>query len=217
MNASLRFRTRGGGFAVLGVARGIGDGVGASGGRVFFAAGYGRRPPDEPPAPWVVPLVIHRPAPVEAAAEDEAPVAVLVDDRIVVSEQVFFREARADILPGSEPILEAVLGVLQDHPEVQLLLVEGHTNSRGSRRYNRRLSEARARAVADWLVAHGADPDRLLWKGMGEDHPLVPDSDPTAMIVNRRVEFKVLRSDEEGVQPRVPSLDEVPVAARQDP
>jgi len=124
----------------------------------------------------------------------EAPVAELVDDRIVLYQQVFFREARAELIEESDPVLQAVLEIVQSDPNITHLLIEGHTNSRGSRTYNQNLSEDRAHAVAAWLIAEGLPETMLLARGFGEDRPLVPDEHPNAMAINRRVEFMVLRS-----------------------
>jgi hypothetical protein len=95
-------------------------------------------------------------------------------------------------------VLGAVKKILLDHPEIHHLLIEGHTNSRGSLPYNRNLSRRRASAVSTWLSSRGVDGDRILYKGYGEEYPLLPTGHPASMAMNRRVEFTVLRSDENG-------------------
>jgi OOP family OmpA-OmpF porin len=89
-----------------------------------------------------------------------------------------------------------VARVMNAHPEIPFFLVEGHTNSNGADLWNLRLSDARAFAVIQWLSAHGVDSSRLLSKGFGESRPLVPDSHPDAMAINRRVEFRIVRVEE---------------------
>ncbi len=218
-DARVRYRVRGGGFAIAGVAAGVNDGVGSSGARAYAGVGYGRRRSDwrpaviEAPTPTLVHSVTVSPGDLELV---EQPLAFLAEDRIVVREQIFFREARTTILPDSVPVLEAVRDVLLQHDELAHLLVEGHTNSRGSEVYNLELSEGRANAVVDWLVAHGVPNERLLAKGFGETHPLLPDSDADAMVVNRRVEFIVLRSDETADDQQVPDKEAVPDEAWKD-
>jgi outer membrane protein OmpA-like peptidoglycan-associated protein len=207
-------RLPGGGFATVGTAMGIGEGVGASQWRAYVGIGYGGIPPEPEPerAQVVVPIILER---IERAAS-EGPLAELVDNRIVIREQVFFREAKAEILPASEPVLLAVIQVLKDNPDIEHLLVEGHTNSRASRLYNRRLSQARAESVAAWLEFNGVDGTRLIPKGFGEDKPLVKDSHPDAMIINRRVEFTVLRSDESGQHGAAPDVGALPKEVQED-
>jgi outer membrane protein OmpA-like peptidoglycan-associated protein len=120
-------------------------------------------------------------------------IAELAGDRIVITETIFFREGRAELLPSAESILAAVAEVLLAHPEIANILVEGHTNSNGNDLYNLRLSDARAFAVATWLGAHGVAPERLISKGYGETRALVQESHPDAAAINRRVEFKVVQ------------------------
>ena len=72
------------------------------------------------------------------------------------------------------------------------IMIEGHTDSTGNPDYNRKLSEKRASAVRDVMVAtYGVDPNELAVTGMGKDRPL-PDIAPTSSG-NRRVEFRVDR------------------------
>lgn len=216
MEPGLRFRARlpGGGFVTAGGGMGLGQGVGATQWRGILGVGYGGIPPEPVPdrAQVVVPVIIER---IERAAR-EGPLAELIDNRIVIREQVFFREAKAEILPASEPVLQAILRVLEDNPEIEHLLIEGHTNSRASRMYNRRLSQARAEAVAAWLEFNGMSGERLIPKGFGEDRPLVKDKHPDAMIINRRVEFTVLRSDEAGEVGGAPDVKQLPRELQED-
>src|SRR6266516_1067100 len=59
---------------------------------------------------------------------------------------------------------------VKQHPEVRAT-VEGHTDSVGSEAYNQRLSERRANAVRDYLVAHGIDASRITTRGYGKTKP----------------------------------------------
>jgi outer membrane protein OmpA-like peptidoglycan-associated protein len=91
--------------------------------------------------------------------------------------------------------LEAVQQILEGHPEITLLSVEGHTDNRGNANFNRRLSKDRARAVVDWLVARGVDESRLTSMGFGPDQPLQTNDTEEGRQNNRRVEFKIKRRD----------------------
>lgn len=209
---SARYRHPGGGFATLGGAYGVGSGVGASGGRVMLSVGYGggRKVALPPPETIVVPVMVsqHR-----SELRIETPVAELIDNKIVLYQQIFFAEASAELLDASSPVLEAVRDIVTAHDEVTHLLIEGHTNARGSRSYNQRLSEDRAAAVAAWLIEQGLPSDMILTRGFGEDRPLVDDAHPDAMAINRRVEFTVLSADTD--EARVPDADALPPQVRE--
>ena len=70
--------------------------------------------------------------------------------------------------------------------------VEGHTDSRGDPSTNRLLSQRRALAVKDYLVAKGVAPGRIHTIGSGATRPIVRASTPDAYQINRRIEFRVL-------------------------
>lgn len=94
----------------------------------------------------------------------------------------------AAILPGAAPQLQAVAEGIKLVPEARVV-VEGHTDAKGSDQYNQRLSLARAEAVKRYLVErHGIRSDRLVTKGLGEQAPLKTE-DPYAPE-NRRVQFR---------------------------
>jgi outer membrane protein OmpA-like peptidoglycan-associated protein len=80
--------------------------------------------------------------------------------------------------------------VLEKHPEVEVR-IEGHTDSRGTSKDNKELSERRADEVLDRLVELGVDEDRLTAKGYGESDPLVVPKTFADLEKNRRVEFIV--------------------------
>ena len=79
--------------------------------------------------------------------------------------------------------------------------VEGHTDGKGNDRYNLRLSERRANAVAKWLASHGYLRTGLdvKTKGLGKSVPLVPNTrrdgsdDPIGRATNRRVELILVK------------------------
>jgi len=211
VGVSARYRHPTGGFATVGAAHGLGGGVGASAGRLMLSVGFGggRQVELPPPETIVVPVMVsqHR-----SELRIETPVAELVEDKIVLYQQIFFAEGKASLLDESSPVLTAVLDIIGDNPDVTHLLVEGHTNARGSRSYNQRLSEARAAVVGDWLVEQGLPVDMIITRGFGEDRPLIDDSNPDAMTINRRVEFTVLSGDAEQ---RVPDSSEIPASLRE--
>ncbi|HEX4353908.1 MAG TPA: OmpA family protein, partial [Polyangiales bacterium] len=97
------------------------------------------------------------------------PRAYVQGGQIRILDQVKFKTGSAMILPGqeSEDVLLAVLQVLQQHPQVSSVRVEGHTDNRGSAKMNRNLSKNRAQSVLTWLVKHGIEASRLSAQGFG--------------------------------------------------
>jgi len=138
--------------------------------------------------------------------------AELSGDKIIITEAIYFLEDSFGIQRRSWPVLYAVMDVLDEHPELEHVLIEGHTNDHGSADYNYELADRRATAVAQWLISHGVDRNRVLSKGYGFDLPLVAHDAPDASRINRRVEFTVLRSEEEdGEDTLLPETEDLPI------
>ncbi len=127
----------------------------------------------------------------EDGCPDNAPGNVEVTrDQIVIKEKVLFDTGRATIKSVSHSILNAVVMVLADYPQIKVR-VEGHTDSVGSSSTNRRLSEARAKSVREYLISQGVEGGRLTAKGMGEDKPIDTNRTRAGKANNRRVEFHI--------------------------
>ncbi len=112
--------------------------------------------------------------------------------RIVISQKIFFDNAKATIKPESMPVLEAVKGVLATNPQVKRVSIEGHTDDVGNDAKNKTLSDDRAKAVMMWLVEQGIDPLRLAAVGHGEEKPAMAGKTAEAREANRRVEFLIV-------------------------
>lgn len=119
-------------------------------------------------------------------------------DRVEVQEKVFFKTGSAKLQKRSWALLDNVAAVLNAHPEIEKVRVEGHTDSTGNLKYNMRLSKARANTVVRYLVGRGkVDKDRLIAEGFGPTQPLVPDAKTKEELAqNRRVEFRIVEIDE---------------------
>lgn len=102
---------------------------------------------------------------------------------------VNFDTDKATLRPDSEPVLAQVLAMLKQDATTQFE-IGGHTDDVGSDAHNLTLSDRRAKAVVDWLVAHGIAAARLTSHGYGESRPLVPNNSDANRAKNRRVELK---------------------------
>ncbi|MFO0990774.1 MAG: Ig-like domain-containing protein [Hyphomicrobiales bacterium] len=86
----------------------------------------------------------------------------------------------------------AKLAAIAAHCLDKTIEIGGHTDSTGSAEYNLALSEHRAVAVRDAMIAAGVDGERLIAKGYGESSPLANNGTEQGRMVNRRIEFKIL-------------------------
>jgi OmpA-OmpF porin, OOP family len=117
--------------------------------------------------------------------------------KLEIKEQVFFATGKAIIQPRSFKMLDQVARILQQHPEVDKMVIEGHTDDRGNAEANRKLSLARAEAVKGYLVKKGVEPSRLEAKGFGPDQPIATNKTDKGRAANRRVEFIIVTPERE--------------------
>ena len=95
---------------------------------------------------------------------------------------------KATLRPDAKPIIEQVLKLLQENPDLKLS-IEGHTDNVGSHDYNVKLSQMRAAAVVSSLVAAHIAPGRLSSGGSGPDRPIADNDTEKGRAKNRRVEL----------------------------
>ncbi|HYH95714.1 outer membrane exchange protein TraB [Hyalangium sp.] len=131
------------------------------------------------------------------------PMARIQGNKILILENVNFATDQDVILSESFPVLEEVSQVLKTHPEIQRILIEGHTDSRAGEVYNLDLSKRRAASVRTYLEESGVEPVRLCSQGFGQSRPLAENDNEEGMARNRRVEFTLLPPPSEG-EPRCP-------------
>ena len=103
---------------------------------------------------------------------------------------VFFEFGKADLQPASVPELDRAVHLMKAVPAMQVEIA-GYTDSVGTREYNKELSERRANAVRDYLIANGVANDRVVARGYGSDSPIAPNATDEGRGENRRVEFIV--------------------------
>ena len=123
----------------------------------------------------------------------ERQLVIITQDKLVISDKIFFATAKATILPVSFGLLNQVAQVLRAHPEMTMVTVEGHTDDKGSAKLNRKLSLSRAKSVKAYLEHQGVDASRLNALGFGPDRPADSNKTEAGRANNRRVEFIIER------------------------
>lgn len=138
----------------------------------------------------------------------------------VLIDNIFYAFDKATLLPESKNALDSLILMLNENPNITIEL-SAHTDYRGAEAYNKKLSQKRAESVVNYLINHGIAVDRLTAVGYGEEKPktirrkvaerypwlkendvlteefilkLKPEQQETANALNRRTEFKVLRT-----------------------
>jgi len=139
----------------------------------------------------------------------------------VLIDNIFYDFDKATLRPESKKALDELISLLNDNPNVTIEL-SAHTDRKGSEAYNMDLSQRRAQSVVDYLIKGGIEKDRLKAVGYGKSEPkevskntarkydflkegqildaafietLSPKEQEIADQINRRTEFKVLRTD----------------------
>jgi outer membrane protein OmpA-like peptidoglycan-associated protein len=110
---------------------------------------------------------------------------------ITLSGGVLFETGKAELLPGAQDRLSRVADYLKNSPRG--VVVEGYTDSTGSSSTNARLSERRAEAVRDFLVAQGVASERISAQGKGDSAPVASNGNASGRAMNRRVEIILQR------------------------
>jgi len=103
---------------------------------------------------------------------------------------ILFKSGRATFLPMVSGKLDGIVSIMKEFSKANFM-IEGHTDSTGSKGLNNKLSAKRAAAVKDYLVQNGIDASRLDSKGFGEDNPIDTNKTRAGRANNRRVEIKV--------------------------
>jgi len=129
----------------------------------------------------------------EAMAALAALAAVKKEKRglvVTLSGSVLFRSAKSTLLSSAKVKLDQVADALLA-VRARNLIVEGHTDSRGSESYNQGLSQRRADSVRDYLVQRGYPADRIQARGKGEGSPIADNASAEGRANNRRVEIVI--------------------------
>ena len=109
----------------------------------------------------------------------------------IVFQNIYFQFDKSVILQQSYKELFSLYNLLTDNPKMHIE-IGGHTDDQGSVAYNLRLSENRAKAIADYLIAKGINPKRIEFRGYGKSKPIADNSTEEGRSKNRRVEVRIL-------------------------
>jgi outer membrane protein OmpA-like peptidoglycan-associated protein len=153
----------------------------------------------------------------QARAEDRSELerkVVVQRRRIILDERIYFEHGRARILPVSFPILDLLAEKMQQNPQIEIVQVEGHTDTTGPDEVNDKLSALRARSVRDYLLGRGVKPDRLIAKGFGSAWPVASNLIDAGREKNRRVEFVIIQVLKRQIWRRRPATKDYAVVIR---
>ncbi|MCB9684253.1 MAG: OmpA family protein [Alphaproteobacteria bacterium] len=116
----------------------------------------------------------------------------LQDGKVRLVHPILFDVGRYELRPEALQLLDDVARRLTVDRRAALVEIQGHTSDEGGVAYNQQLSESRARAVREALVARGVEPERLISRGYGLSRPMSQGHDESARQQNRRVELVVV-------------------------
>ena len=119
------------------------------------------------------------------------PLLSLDTGSVVELKNVFFETAKFDLKPESKIELDKLVAFLNLNKSLRIEL-GGHTDNVGDKKMNQILSQNRAKAVYDYLIANGIAATRLSYKGYGDTKPKVKNDTDENRALNRRTEFKVV-------------------------
>jgi OmpA-OmpF porin, OOP family len=123
--------------------------------------------------------------------EPKKKLVVVEKNKIQILQQVHFATGKATILPDSGPLLAQVVDAIVAN-DLKKIRIEGHTDNKGAKATNLKLSQDRAASVADWLAKAGIDRARLDTAGFGDTRPVAPNMTAKGRELNRRVEFLII-------------------------
>jgi outer membrane protein OmpA-like peptidoglycan-associated protein len=122
------------------------------------------------------------------------PRVVFKPKQIELSEPVNFLEDSDVLTVDGKKLLDEVADVInKNRTSLKKIQIDGHTNNNGGETHNLQLSLNRSRSVRKYLVSKGIEARILEARGFGQMKPKVPNNNPKAVEVNRRVEFNVIQ------------------------
>jgi len=117
---------------------------------------------------------------------------------IVILRQVTFKLGQSSldqtVDPVSDDLLTEVRDVILQHPEIEIIEVQGHADDTGTAEFNTTLSQQRADAVRKWLTQRGIDAKRMTARGYGSTIPIATNQTEDGRQKNRRVQFAIVKT-----------------------
>lgn len=121
------------------------------------------------------------------------PVDVIVTEKEIILNPIYFYSNKSDITPLGASELDKLVYVMSQNPKLQIDVI-AHTDYRGTDSYNLTLSERRAKSTVAYIIEKGIAADRISGKGMGEGAPKIDckeNCNELEMALNRRSEFLI--------------------------
>ena len=138
----------------------------------------------------------------QKAIHMDVPMVPITNEQPTLLANVFFDFGKATLRSESFIELNKLYDFLKNNPTLKIE-IGGHTDTRGDDKDNLKLSNDRAKAVYDYIVAKGIDAKRMSFKGYGETKPVLSDSEIAKLATeqeremahqsNRRTEYKILK------------------------
>ncbi len=116
---------------------------------------------------------------------------ILTLNKTFVMKNVNFENGKDILLPSSHTELDKLVAYLKSNANFKIEIM-GHTDNVGSENENQKLSEARAKAVSEYLIKSGIEKKRVNYKGFGSQKPLKSNNSEENKVLNRRVEVKLI-------------------------
>ncbi|MBI34366.1 MAG: hypothetical protein CMP67_03280 [Flavobacteriales bacterium] len=132
----------------------------------------------------------------------EIKLAPIKANESIVLNNVFFEFESYDLTRDSRTELNKLFNLLSNNPSIKVE-IQGHTDSKGKKSFNKKLSQKRAESVKNYLVKKGINPERVKAVGYGEDQPIAKNTNADGSdneegrALNRRIELKILSKDGE--------------------
>ncbi|MDX2023680.1 MAG: OmpA family protein [Deltaproteobacteria bacterium] len=140
----------------------------------------------------------------DAALKDLQAMAAVKQDRerlvITFAGSVLFESGKSVLLGTAKEKMQPLATALRNYKSGDPVVIQGHTDDRGSDSFNQQLSQARAESVRVYLIENGVPPAAVVAVGKGESEPVAANSSPEGRANNRRVEVIVPHRDQLSMQ-----------------
>jgi outer membrane protein OmpA-like peptidoglycan-associated protein len=120
------------------------------------------------------------------------PVLSVEPEAPVILKNIFFKSGSAVLMTESQTEIDKLYNFLLTNDKAKIKII-GHTDNVGSDADNLKLSEQRAKAVQDALIAKGIAAERLTFEGKGKSMPIADNATEEGRKINRRTEFIIVK------------------------